>query len=91
MLLDVASDQCHLAPVSSEGHYQPYQVHDIVDRVGAGDSFAAGLLHALQSEDFAEPARAIQFAVAASCLKHSIKGDFNFVSEQNLVWFFPFV
>ena len=84
MLLDVASDQCHLAPVSSEGQYQPYQVHDIVDRVGAGDSFAAGLLHALQSEDYGEPAAAIQFAVAASCLKHSIKGDFNFVSHQEV-------
>jgi 2-dehydro-3-deoxygluconokinase len=84
MLLDVASDKCFLAPISSEEQYAPYQVHDIVDRIGAGDSFAAGLLHALHSEDFAEPARAIQFAVAASCLKHSVKGDFNFVSHQEV-------
>ena len=84
MLLDVASDQCFLAPLSGEGNYEPYQVNDIVDRVGAGDSFAAGLLHALESEDFSEPAMAIRFAVAASCLKHSIKGDFNFVSQQEV-------
>ena len=84
MLLDVASDKCFLAPISSEEQYAPYQIHDIVDRIGAGDSFAAGLLHALHSEDFAEPARAIQFAVAASCLKHSVKGDFNFVSHQEV-------
>ncbi len=84
MLLDVASDQCFMAPLSGEGNYEPYQVTDIVDRVGAGDSFAAGLLHALESEDFSEPAMAIRFAVAASCLKHSIKGDFNFVSQQEV-------
>ncbi|MFP6753195.1 MAG: PfkB family carbohydrate kinase, partial [Pirellulaceae bacterium] len=84
MLLDVASDQCFFAPLSGEGNYEPYQVNDIVDRVGAGDSFAAGLLHALESEDFSEPAMAIRFAVAASCLKHSIKGDFNFVSQQEV-------
>ena len=56
----------------------------IVDRVGAGDSFAAGLIHALNSSKFAEPELAIQFAVAASCLKHSIQGDFNYTSEQEV-------
>ena len=61
----------------------PYQIRDIVDRVGAGDSFAAGLLHALElrrrrvSRD-----QAIHFAVAASCLKHSIQGDFNYVTDR---------
>ena len=84
MLLDVAQDQCYLAPLSSQGDYQPYQIHDIVDRVGAGDSFAAGLLHALHSDEFSEPGLAIQFAVAASCLKHSIEGDFNMVSEDEV-------
>jgi 2-dehydro-3-deoxygluconokinase len=51
-----------------------------VDRVGGGDSFGAGLIHALNSEAYAAPAMAIRFAVAASCLKHSIKGDFNYVT-----------
>ena len=49
----------------------------IVDRVGGGDSFAAGLIHALGHKK--GPQDAIEFAVAASCLKHSISGDFNLV------------
>jgi len=49
----------------------------IVDRVGGGDSFAAGLIHALAGKK--SPQDAIEFAVAASCLKHSISGDFNLV------------
>ncbi len=55
-----------------------YDITDIVDRVGGGDSFAAGLIYALNS-DYTHEA-ALNFAVAASCLKHSISGDFNRVS-----------
>ena len=55
-----------------------YQINDIVDRVGGGDSFAAGLIFGLQA--FADPQHALEFAVAASCLKHSIPGDFNRVT-----------
>jgi len=49
----------------------------IVDRVGGGDSFAAGLVYALGKKKPAQ--EAIEFAVAASCLKHSISGDYNLV------------
>jgi 2-dehydro-3-deoxygluconokinase len=49
----------------------------IVDRVGGGDSFAAGLIYALGKKKSAQ--EAIEFAVAASCLKHTISGDFNLV------------
>ena len=49
----------------------------IVDRVGGGDSFAAGLIYALGKKQSASDA--IQFAAAASCLKHTISGDFNLV------------
>jgi len=49
----------------------------IVDRVGGGDSFAAGLIYALL--DKREPRAAIEFAAAASCLKHSVCHDFNLV------------
>lgn len=58
-----------------------YPVH-IVDRVGGGDAFGAGLIYAcLQEMDMQE---AIEFAVAASCLKHSIEGDFNHVSVDEV-------
>lgn len=85
MLYDVALRQAHLAPTASDGSYQPYEIRDIVDRVGAGDSFAAGLLYALQSKEHAAPDQAIRFAVAASCLKHSVQGDFNYVTVEEVV------
>jgi 2-dehydro-3-deoxygluconokinase len=85
MLYDAVSDQAHLAPLGENGEYQPYEIRDIVDRVGAGDSFAAGLLSALHTPDLASPERAIAFAVAASCLKHSILGDFNYVTRDEVL------
>ena len=54
----------------------------IVDRVGTGDAFAAGLIFGLIS-DFS-PQHAIEFATAAACLKHSIPGDFNLVSREEV-------
>jgi len=58
-----------------------YAVH-IVDRVGGGDSFSAGLIYAnLQGMPSAE---GLEFAVAASCLKHTIEGDFNLVSADEV-------
>ena len=58
-----------------------YSVH-IVDRVGAGDSFAAGLIYAcLQGMP---PQEGLEFAAAAGCLKHSIEGDFNYVSADEV-------
>ena len=56
-----------------------YGIH-VVDRVGGGDSFAGGLIYALLTGY--EPRKAIEFAVAASCLKHSIEGDFNLISKE---------
>ena len=52
-----------------------YDITPIVDRVGSGDSFAGGLIYGLQS--LPSHSEALEFAVAASCLKHSIPGDFN--------------
>lgn len=54
-----------------------YHMH-IVDRVGGGDSFGGGLIYSLMNGY--EPQKAIDFAVAASCLKHSIEHDFNLCS-----------
>ncbi|MDF2613455.1 MAG: PfkB domain protein [Clostridia bacterium] len=58
-----------------------YLVH-IVDRVGGGDSFGAGLIYSLLNNYTAQ--NAIEFAVAASCLKHSIEGDYNRVSVEEV-------
>ncbi len=59
-----------------------YEIRDIVDRVGGGDSFAAGLIYGLNAYDNTK--QALEFAVAASCLKHSISGDFNRVSVSEV-------
>jgi 2-dehydro-3-deoxygluconokinase len=59
-----------------------YLMH-IVDRVGGGDSFGGGLIYACLEN--MEPQQIIEFATAASCLKHSIEGDFNMVSVNEVL------
>jgi 2-dehydro-3-deoxygluconokinase len=59
-------------------HSKHYEITDIVDRVGAGDSFAGGLIYGLLK--LGSDVAALEFATAASCLKHSIIGDYNRVS-----------
>lgn len=84
MLYDGQSDQSFLAPLDGEGTYRPYQIRDIVDRVGGGDAFAGGLIFALTSPELSDPQTALNYAVAASCLKHSIKGDFNYSTRSEV-------
>ena len=63
-------------------HSKKYHVTPIVDRVGGGDSFAAGLICGLcDKKDFKS---ALEFAVAASALKHTIPGDFNLVTREDV-------
>jgi len=61
---------------------RPYPLEDIVDRVGGGDAFAAGLIFGLL--EFGEEGRALEFAVAASALKHTIPGDFNLARREEV-------
>jgi len=69
---------------TGEGFFvsQKYTIMNIVDRVGGGDSFSAGLIYGLQMMD--NPEDALAFATAASCLKHSIKGDVNRVGVADV-------
>ena len=63
-------------------HSKRYHITPIVDRVGGGDSFAAGLICGLcDKRDFKS---ALEFAVAASALKHTIPGDFNLVTREDV-------
>ena len=59
-----------------------YEIRDIIDRVGGGDSFAGGLIYGLNT--YENKQQALEFAVAASCLKHSIIGDFNRVNVSDV-------
>ncbi len=59
-----------------------YEIRDIIDRVGGGDSFAGGLIYGLNH--YTDRQQALEFAAAASCLKHSVIGDFNRVSVSDV-------
>ena len=59
-----------------------YEIHDIVDRVGTGDTFAAGLIYGINNLN--SDKEALEFAVAASCLKHSIPGDLPLLSLKEV-------
>lgn len=63
-----------------------YNITDIVDRVGGGDSFMGGLIYGLLH--YKDDLKALEFATAASCLKHTLKGDYNWVTiseVENLI------
>ena len=80
-----ASDNKWSAMLYNHGEYffsKKYQIH-IVDRVGGGDSFGAGLIYSLVTGK--TTAQAIEFAVAASALKHSVEGDYNMVSVSEVM------
>jgi 2-dehydro-3-deoxygluconokinase len=59
-----------------------YEIHNIVDRVGTGDTFAAGLIYGLNH--LPNDKESLEFAVAASCLMHSISGDLSLLSVEEV-------
>jgi 2-dehydro-3-deoxygluconokinase len=85
MLYDCASGNSYFAPQSGN-KYTPYQITDIVDRIGGGDSFGAGLIYASQDSELSkDDSSVLGFAVAASCLCHSIYGDFNYSAKAEIL------
>lgn len=83
MLYVKSEDKAYFAPLEGED-YTPYEIRNIVDRVGGGDSFGAGLIFALNTPEHSDAPDAISYAVAASCLAHSIYGDFNYSSRSEV-------
>ena len=85
MLYDATTDTASFAPIV-QGQYAPYEIRTIVDRIGGGDSFAAALIFALMDENLNQNDTDIAaFAAAASCLSHSIYGDFNFSKKEEVL------
>lgn len=79
-----ASNNLYTGMVFHDNHAhfsREYDV-DIIDRIGAGDAFAAGIIYQILSEN--RPEDVIEFATAAACLKHTIIGDFNLSSLQEV-------
>jgi 2-dehydro-3-deoxygluconokinase len=83
MLYDAVNDEACFAPMR-DGIYVSHEIRAIVDRVGGGDAFAAGLIFALNTPELMESRKAVSFAVAASCLAHSVEGDFNFCTRAEV-------
>ena len=83
MLYDVSSHTPFFAP-TRDGDYVPYEIRNIVDRVGGGDSFAAALIFAMTTPELADPGTAVSFATASSCLAHSIAGDYKFSTRAEV-------
>lgn len=83
-LYDTASAQAFHAPAAADGSFAPYAITHIVDRVGTGDAFSAGLLFCLNTPGMDSPETALRFAAAASCLAHSIEGDANRCSRAEI-------
>jgi 2-dehydro-3-deoxygluconokinase len=85
MLYNATDQTAIFEPTDASGTYAPHDIRTIVDRVGAGDSFGGALIFALRSpEHSADLSKALRWAVAASTLCHSIDGDFNFVTRNEV-------
>lgn len=84
MLYSSDHDRAVFSPVNEVGDYAPYEIRSIVDRVGAGDAFAAALIARLLDDPTPGDEEIIAFAAAASCLKHSISGDINRVTRSEV-------
>ena len=85
MLYTAEDGRYFFAPVRN-GDYHPYEIRNIIDRIGGGDSFSAALVYALSDPDLsADPQDSIAFAAAASCLCHSIYGDFNYTTKEEVL------
>jgi 2-dehydro-3-deoxygluconokinase len=63
-------------------HSKKYEIHNILDRVGGGDSFSGGIISGLLSYEKVEDS--LEYAVAASCLKHSVLGDYNRTTRKEI-------
>ena len=83
MLFASQGDVAIFSPRNESG-YHPYEIRNIVDRVGGGDAFAAGLIFGLTCPDYGSLEESLDFAVAASCLAHSVEGDFNVSSRAEV-------
>lgn len=72
-LWDARAGRHHEAPLDAGGRVRPYEIRQVVDRIGTGDAFTAGLIHGWSTG--ADPGWTVAFATAASCLAHSVEGD----------------
>ena len=85
MLYDGKTERSFFAPLYGS-QYKPYEIKNIVDRVGGGDAFSAGLIYALTDDELSRNLQdSLGYAVAASCLCHSIPNDINYSTREEVI------
>ena len=84
MLYDAASDQPAFAPLDAVGKLSALRDQEHRRPCGRGRCVCGGLIFALTTPELSDPQTAVNYAVAASCLKHSIKGDFNYSTRSEV-------
>lgn len=85
-LMYETTTQEFVASPMQNGTYTPYEIRSIVDRVGGGDAFSAGLIYAFTDPDLSKELQtSLDYATAASCLCHSIHGDINYSSPEEII------
>ncbi len=82
-LYDKSTNVSVVAPLNKTDYF-PYEITNIVDRVGAGDALAGALLYGLCNLDTFDHQHVAEFAAAAGCLAHSIVGDFSFINKKEI-------
>ncbi len=82
-LWDVSTDTWVEAPTRA-GRLEPFEIAPVVDRIGAGDAFAAGLIFATRTPEWSAPQKRLEFATAAGCLSHWIAGDINYSTRAEV-------
>ena len=85
ILYDVEKDKQYVGPLA-DGAYAPWHINDIVDPIGVGDAFSAGLVYALKDPEIKDDLQyVLYYTLACSCLAHTIKGDCNYTTKEEVL------
>lgn len=85
ILYDVKNDKQYVGPLV-DGTYAPWHINDIVDPIGVGDAFSAGLVYALKDPEIKDDLQyVLEYTLACSCLAHTIKGDCNYTTKDEVL------
>lgn len=86
IIYDPATDRQTVAPLDGKGNYDPWRIDGIVDAIGTGDAFSAGLIYALKDPEINTDYRSVlEYTLACSCLAHTIKGDCNWTTREDVL------
>ncbi len=85
LLYSVADDECAISPLEKGGEFSPYNIENILDRVGTGDTFTGALIRSLASDDFTSYQKSLDYATAAAALAHTVCGDYPYLAHAEVL------